>query len=87
MLHIIQVAAYVKNRVAFCNAECPDLQQLVLSQEKIMAIFLKAETHVIILHTTRKFITATPTSIKKDNKNLKVLMIYTIVQSSMNRSS
>ena len=30
---------------------------------KIMAISVKAETHVIILYTTRKFVTATPTSV------------------------
>ena len=28
-----------------------------------MAISVKAEAHVMILHTTRKFVTATPTSV------------------------
>ena len=45
-----------------CNAECPDLQQLLLlvllcQENNDMAISVKAETHVIILHTTRKFVT------------------------------
>ena len=39
-----------------------------------MAISVKAETHVMVLHKNRKFVTATPTSVT-DTKNLNVLMI------------
>ena len=45
---------------------------------KIVAISVKAEMHVMDLHTTRKFVMATPTSVthtRTDNKNLNVLMI------------
>ena len=50
-------------RVA-CNVECPDLQQLLLSQERFnMTISVKAETDVMTLHPTFKFVTATPTSV------------------------
>ena len=56
-----------------CNAECPDQQQLLLSQERFnMVIFVKAETHMMILYTTRKFVMATPTFITHEHaqKNL-----------------
>ena len=48
-----------------CNAECPDLQQLIkfTISRKSVAISVKAETHVIILHTPRKFVAATPSSV------------------------
>ena len=50
-------------RVA-CNPESLVQQQLLLSQERFyMTISVKAETHVMILHNTRKFVTATPISI------------------------
>ena len=57
--------------------ECPDLQQLLLSQER--AISVKAETHVMVLHTTRKFVKAMPTSVthrRTDNKNLTCCHIW-----------
>ena len=46
-----------------------------------MAISVKAETHVMVLHTNRKFVAATPTSVthtQTDNKNLNVLIILSI---------
>ena len=65
-----------------CNAECPDLQQLLLSsQERIIIIWLyisvKAETHVMVLHTTCKFVMATPTYVthrRTDRRTTKILM-------------
>ena len=63
-------------------AECPDLQQLfislAISRTINMAISMKAETHVMILNTTRKFVTATTTSVthrQTDNLNLNVLIV------------
>ena len=39
------------------------LQQFLLSQERFSSVNMKAETHVMILHTARKSVTATPTSV------------------------
>ena len=77
-LPVVSAMASVHNgilRVA-CNSECPDQQQLLrIHLEKIS---VTAGTHAIILHTTRKFVTATPTSVTHrhtDNKNLNVLIM------------
>ena len=46
-----------------------------------MAISVKAETHVMVLHTTHKFVTANAhiRHTRTDNKNLNVLMIAIIL--------
>ena len=60
-----------------CSAECPDLQQLLLIiisrkfNNNNYAISVKAEAHVMVLHTTRKFVTATPTSVTHTDGHIK----------------
>ena len=56
------------------------MQQLLLSQGRLSQERLghcEAETHVIILHTTRKFVTATPTSITdRQQKSVYIQLTY-----------
>ena len=75
-LPVASAMASVHNGILLvaCNAECPDQQQLLVARERFLAISVTAGTHVIILHTTRKFVTPRPHPSHTDRHTSKILM-------------